>query len=121
MRRYNGIVIGTALALSTALVGCAGSGAPAASTRSTPAGIVVAGEKAAPGPSDDYASAVLPASYENAAPASTQLAPASCGWRYATGGGAGAAKMLLPLWQAFGAAPLGTRPSITVRKQIEAR
>ena len=98
MRRDDGIVIGIALML--ALAGCAGTGAPAA-----PA---------------DYSSAALPASYENALPASTQLALGILRLEGAPQAVTPAqAKTLLPLWQAFqGSALQNQDEQNAVLKQI---
>jgi hypothetical protein len=115
MRGTNGIVIGMALML--ALAGCAGTGTPAAPA--APAGSTPAA--AATGASADYNSAALPAGYENAAPASTQLAlgilrlestPQAVTPAQAT--------TLLPLWQAFqGSALQNQTERNAVLKQIE--
>jgi len=120
MRRNYGIVAGIAVVLVLIAVGCSGVGAPVASSGATPAA-ASAGSPAAARGSADYTSAALPAAYENALPASTQLAlgilrlegtpqavkPAQ-------------AKTLLPLWQAFqGRALQNESEQNAVLKQIE--
>ena len=119
MRRTDGIVIGIMLALALALAGCGGAGTPTASTGSAPA--VAAGTAAATGAPADYSSAALPASYENALPASTQLALGILRLEGAPQAVTPAqAKTLLPLWQAFqGRALQNQGEQNAVLKQIE--
>jgi hypothetical protein len=101
MKFTNGIMIGVMalLAVLAALAGCAGAGAPAASTGGTPAPASAGG---AAGAAAEYTSAALPASYENALPASTQLALGIFRLEGTPNAITPAqAKTLLPLWEAF--------------------
>jgi hypothetical protein len=112
MRGTNEIVIAIALVSAVALAGCAGAKAPSAST----------GGNAAPtGASADYTSAALPAGYENAAPASTQVALGILRLEDTPQAVTPAqAKTLLPLWQAFqGSALQNQAERNAVLKQIE--
>jgi hypothetical protein len=94
MSQYNRMMYVVVVTLALTVAGCAGAQAPAASTGSTPA--------AAAGASEDYTSAALPADYENAAPASTQLALGILRLEDTPQAVTPAqAKALLPLWQAF--------------------
>jgi hypothetical protein len=110
MRRVSGAVIVVLVAL--ALAGCAGALSSAPGQRSSTA----TGAESA-----DYVSTVLPAAYENALPASTQLA---LGMLRLEGTPQAVtpvqAKALLPLWQAFqGSALLDQGERNAVMKQIE--
>ena len=114
MRRNYGIVAGIAMALVLVAASCSGFGAPTASSGATPAA-------ASAGGTVDYTSAALPAAYENALPASTQLA---LGILRLEGTPQAVtpvqAKTLLPLWQAFqGSALQNQTEQNAVLKQIE--
>jgi hypothetical protein len=110
------LVVGLIVTLS----GCSGVGAPAASSGGTPAA-ASAGSTAAAGASADYTSAALPAGYENAMPASTQLALGILRLEGAPQAVTPTqAKTLLPLWQAFqGGALQNQTEQNAVLKQIE--
>jgi hypothetical protein len=123
MSRYNGMMYVVVVTLALTLAGCGGAGAPAASTGSTPAAAVAAaaGGTPVPGASEEYASAALPASYENALPASTQLALGILRLEGTPQAVTPAqAKTLLPFWQAFqGSALQNQTEQNAVLKQIE--
>jgi hypothetical protein len=121
MSRYNGIVFGIAAVLVLALSGCSGVGAPAASTGGTPAAAAAGSAATAAGASADYTSAALSAGYENALPASTQLALGILRLEGTPQAVTSAqAKTLLPLWQAFqGSALQNQTERNAVLKQIE--
>jgi hypothetical protein len=120
MSRHNGIVMGVAVVLLLTLAGCAGAKAPPVSTGATPA-VASGGSAAAASNSSDYTSAALPASYENALPASTQLALGILRLEGTPQAVTSAqAKTLLPLWQAFqGSALQNQTEQNAVLKQIE--
>ena len=120
MSRHNGIVVGVAVVLLLTLAGCAGAKAPAVSTGATPA-VASVGSAAAAGNAADYTSSALPASYENALPASTQLALGILRLEGTSQAVTSAqAKTLLPLWQAFqGSALQNQTEQNAVLKQIE--
>jgi uncharacterized lipoprotein YbaY len=122
MRRVNGIVIAIGMALALALAGCGGAGAPAGSAPAAAAdgGTAAAGSSADAGTAA-YTSAALPASYENALPASTQLALGILRLEDTPQAVTSAqAKTLLPLWQAFqGRALQNETERNAVLKQIE--
>lgn len=118
MSRYNGIVMGMVAVLVLALSGCSGAGAPTASPGSAP---VTVASAAAAGALGDFSSAALPVSYENAVPASTQLALGILRLEDTPQAVTPAqAKTLLPLWQAFqGSALQSEAERNAVLKQIE--
>jgi len=120
MRRNYGMVAGIAVVLVLVAAGCSGVGAPAASSGSTPAA-ASAGSTAGAGGSADYVSAALPAGYENAMPASTQLALGTLRLEGTPQAVTPAqAKTLLPLWQALQGSALQNQTEISaVLKQIE--
>jgi hypothetical protein len=119
MRLANRVSVGIAWALLIALAGCAGVGAPAASTAVTPA--VGGGSAATRAGSTEYTSAALPSAYENALPAGTQLALGILRLEGTPQAVTPAqAKTLLPLWQAFqGNALQNQTEQNAVLKQIE--
>jgi hypothetical protein len=123
MRLVNGIVIGIALVLALALADCGGAGAPAASTESgsTPATATGGNAATAAGAFSNFTSAALLAGYENALPASTQLALGILRLEDTPQAVTPAqAKTLLPLWQAFqGSALQNQAERNAVLKQIE--
>jgi hypothetical protein len=113
MSRYNGMMHVVVVTLALTLAGCSAAGAPAASTGSTPA--------ASAGAPEDYTSAALPAGYENAAPAGTQLALGILRLEDTPQAVTPAqAVTLLPLWQAFqGSALQNQTERNAVLNQIE--
>jgi hypothetical protein len=121
MRLVNGMVVTVALLLALALTGCAGTTVPIASTGGSPAAPSGGNSAASPAAATDYTSAALPAAYENALPASTQLALGLLQLEGTPQAVTPAqAKTLLPLWQAFqGSALQNQTEQNAVLKQIE--
>ncbi|MGE5602905.1 MAG: hypothetical protein ACM30E_07625 [Nitrososphaerales archaeon] len=121
MRRIQGIVIGTVVVLVVALAGCSGRAAPAASSGSAQPAAPAGGNSGTPAALSEYASAALPASYDNALPAGTQLALGILRLEGTSQAVTPAeAKTLLPLWQAFqGNALQSDTERNAVLKQIE--
>ena len=120
MRRNSGIAVGILVIMVVALAGCGAAAAPAQTTGSAPAA-ASAGNSTPAAASADYTSAALPASYDNAAPASTQLALGILRLEGTPQAVTQAqAKSMLPLWQAFqGNALQNETEQNAVLRQIE--
>jgi hypothetical protein len=119
MRRNNGILVGVVIAMILILSGCAGASAPGSSTGGNPT--APSGGSTGAAGTEEYTSAALPASYENALPASTQLALGILRLEDTPQAVTQAqAKALLPLWEAFqGSALQNQTEQNAVLKQIE--